>query len=92
MSELRLEPLAPGEYRVEVIDGGRRTEHRVKVPADLLESLGLPEEASEQLVRESFAFLLEREAATSILRNFSLSDITRYFPDYTDAVRRRLGR
>ena len=38
------------------------------------------------LVRRSFAFLLEREANTAILREFDLSTIERYFPDYRDAM------
>jgi len=33
-------------------------------------------------VRESFRFLLEREPKESILREFDLSVIKRYFPDY----------
>ena len=36
----------------------------------------------EQLVADSFAFLLEREPKASILREFDLSDIKRYFSDY----------
>jgi hypothetical protein len=42
-------------------------------------------------VRESFRFLLERERATSILARFSLSDISRYFPEYPSELARRLS-
>ena len=45
----------------------------------------------ERVVRESFRFLLEREPATSILRQFSLSDISRYFPEYPSELERRLS-
>jgi hypothetical protein len=45
----------------------------------------------ERVVRESFRFLLEREPATSILRQFSLSDISRYFPEYPSELARRLS-
>jgi len=45
----------------------------------------------ERLVRESFAFLLEREPPTSILRRFDLSVIASYFPEYPAEIRRRLG-
>jgi len=41
-----------------------------------------------ELVRRSFDFLLARESNTSILREFSLSTIERYFPDYRDAMTR----
>lgn len=41
----------------------------------------------EGLVRRSFEFLLEREANTSILREFDLSTIERYYPDYSQRIR-----
>jgi hypothetical protein len=40
------------------------------------------------LVRRSFEFLLARETNTSILPEFSLSDIERYFTDYGASIRR----
>ena len=42
--------------------------------------------SAEDLVRESFRFLLDREPKESILREFKLSVITRYFPDYERAI------
>ena len=45
----------------------------------------------EAVVRESFVFLLEREPPESILPSFSLDIIRRYFPEYDDEMRRRLG-
>jgi hypothetical protein len=42
----------------------------------------LPADKFERVVRESFRFPLGREPASSILSRFSLSDITRYFPEY----------
>ena len=39
------------------------------------------------LVRRSFAFLLEREPKESILRTFELSVIGRYFPEYEREIR-----
>ena len=47
-------------------------------------------EDPERLVRASFEFLLEREPASSILAEFELSDIARYFPEYWDELARRL--
>jgi len=40
------------------------------------------------LVKRSFEFLLAREANTSILRDFDLSTIERYFPEYAREIRR----
>ena len=41
------------------------------------------------LVRRSFEFLLARESNGSILRDFSLSDVERYFAEYGAEIRRR---
>jgi hypothetical protein len=51
-----------------------------------------PGAGPEDLVRESFRFLLEREPPASILRRFDLPVIGRYFPEYGEEIRRRLGR
>jgi len=42
----------------------------------------------EDLVRRSFEFLLEREPAGSILREFDLAVIQRYFPEFDQNFRR----
>lgn len=36
----------------------------------------------EELVEKSFKFLLERESKESILKQFNLMEIARYFPEY----------
>ncbi len=89
---IRITPAGPHEFGVEVTEGEETTSHRVIVPQALLEGWGLEDEDSEEVVRESFAFLLEREPATSILPEFSLAIISRYFPEYVDELPDRLGR
>ncbi|MBL7183234.1 MAG: hypothetical protein ISS50_02165, partial [Anaerolineae bacterium] len=44
----------------------------------------------EDLVAESFRFLLEREPKESILRSFDLMVIGRYFPEYRREIVKRL--
>ena len=61
------------------------------MPERLGEGLELGDDDLERVVRESFRFLLERERATSILDQFSLSDISRYFPEYPTELARRLS-
>ena len=46
----------------------------------------------QELVRESFCFLLERESPESILSTFDLPVIERYFPGYGSEIARRLKR
>jgi hypothetical protein len=91
MADISITALAPRIFRVEVRDGQGETTHQVTVPERLGERLELREDDLERVVRESFRFLLEHEPATSILRQFSLSDISRYFPEYPGELERRLS-
>ena len=50
-----------------------------------------PGRTPDELVRASFAFLLEREPPESIMRSFELPIIGRFFADYPDEIRHRLG-
>lgn len=76
---------------MEVTEGDATTSHRVIVPPSLLADWGLDEDDGEAVVRESFAYLIEREGAASILPEFSLAIIPRYFPEYADELPDRLG-
>jgi hypothetical protein len=81
-------PAADGHRcEVVVVDGGSTTHHAVEVSTAELDRWGRGRSA-EELVRESFGFLLERESKESILREFKLSVIGRYFPDYERAITR----
>jgi hypothetical protein len=84
--------IEPDRFEVQLEDGATTTSHRVHVPDGLIADLGLVDIDRELIVRETFAFLLEREPPSSILGEFSLDVIPRYFPEYHDALRRRLGK
>ncbi len=90
----------------DVGDGRTTGRHTVVVAAEDARRLGAfggatPEGATrvgsaesarvERLVRETFAFLLEREPRSSILTTFDLAVVRRYFPEYESELRRRLG-
>ena len=90
MAEIAITPLERREFDVRVREGDSETSHHVSVPEDLIRELGLPEDDLEAVVRESFEFLLEREPASSIMSEFSLDVITRYFPEYPQELSRRL--
>lgn len=89
MTEVQVAPTEDGGFAVTVTGGDTVTTHRVTVPAPLLARLGGPDPAA--VVRESFAFLLEREPAASILPEFSLDQIAHYFPEYDREIEKRLG-
>ena len=71
---------ADGSFAVKVRDGKAETGHVVSVPIGLEADLGLRDTTGEELVRASFAFLLDREPATSILPKFSLDVIPAISP------------
>jgi hypothetical protein len=80
--DVRCAPAAGGHRcEVDVVDGGSTSHHAVDVSADELDRWGRGR-TLEELVRESFRFLLDREPKESILQEFKLSVISRYFPDY----------
>ncbi|MFQ5715428.1 MAG: hypothetical protein ACE5GU_15500 [Candidatus Scalinduaceae bacterium] len=63
------------------------TTHTVTVPPSFYKKLTDKYVKPEELVKQSFVFLLERESNTSILRSFNLSIISQYFPEYEETIR-----
>jgi hypothetical protein len=91
MADIEITSMGGNEFGVQVREGEMETSHQVRVPEALLEDLQLSEDDSEIVVRESFEFLLEREPASSILPEFSLDEISKYFPEYSEELSRRLS-
>ncbi len=67
--------------------GGARTDHRVTVHPGFAAAVGCRAVGDAEFVRVSFAFLLDREPARSILDRFAVDVIPRYFPEYASAIR-----
>ncbi len=80
-----------GGWRCSVLigDDASATEHAVEVDRVTLDDLA-PGATPEELVRESFVYLLEREPRESIMRAFELPIISRFFGDYPDEISRRM--
>ena len=80
--EVRCSSDASG-YRctVAVSDASGKSQHVVRVSGTDFQRWGRGRSA-EELVRDSFAFLLEREPKESILSEFDLAVIERYFPEF----------
>ncbi|GAB4326746.1 MAG: hypothetical protein Kow00127_19560 [Bacteroidales bacterium] len=72
------------------VEGRQTTVHEVTVKEDDYKRLTGGAVTPEELLKESFRFLLERESNTMILRRFDLMVIERYFPEYTSEIKRRL--
>ena len=93
MSEIDVQPDpdAVGTFVVTVTVAGGQTSHRVIVPESFSKLMLRGSRSLEDLVRVSFEFLLEREPKESIMKEFELTVISRYFPEYEDELRERLG-
>lgn len=78
-------------FRVKVAEAdGSASEHQVTLKERDYQRLTAGRISPEQLVEESFKFLLEREPKEAILSQFDLMAISRYFPGYEEEIKRRL--
>jgi hypothetical protein len=82
--------LSGDQYEVRVT-GETPTTHQVTLKEADRVRLGGADIAGDELIAESFRFLLEREPNTSILRTFDLPVIGTYFPEYEQDIRKRVA-
>jgi hypothetical protein len=95
VTELEIQCVAAsgGDWTCEVAisqNDRRVSSHRVGVRAADLARLDPAARDPHVLVDRSFRFLLEREPPDSILREFDLTVIGRYFPEFESAIGRRV--
>jgi hypothetical protein len=88
--DVRVERVADGEFRVTVMEGRTRSSHVVRVSPEEQQRFG-GNSTPEELVEQSFRFLLERESKEAILQTFDLSVIERYFPEFGEEIGKQLG-
>ena len=89
--DVRTVPTGDGwRCAVTIREESSQTQHEVSLSRQAYDQLSGGRVSPEALVRESFAFLLEREPKESILRRFDLTVIGRYFPEFEVELRRRL--
>jgi hypothetical protein len=84
---VHVQPGGGGSFRVRVADGGTETRHEVTLSPDDLARLARPGETPEEFIRRCFEFLLAREPKESILREFDVTLIGRYFPEFEREIR-----
>jgi hypothetical protein len=91
-TQIRITSAQPPRYVVEVEEGASRTRHEVMAQEDdVRRYAGSASVSAERLLEASFQFLLEREPKESILRQFDLPVIEKYFPEYPREIRKRLA-
>ncbi|HEX5410910.1 MAG TPA: hypothetical protein VFZ27_03530 [Terriglobia bacterium] len=90
-ASIRVEPSGSGRFQVTVTEGSSQSTHTVSLSPDYYQKLAGNQVSQEVLIERSFQFLLENEPKESILREFDLPLIGRYFPNYEREIRRRLA-
>jgi len=79
---INIKKINKNEFMV-IVKKKKITEHVVVLSDLTLKKLTKNLKTKEELLMFSFEFLLEREDNTSILGTFELSEISRYFPDFS---------
>ncbi len=75
-------------FVVTVEEGGESREYNVTLDDDYWQKLTQGSMSKEELIKKSFKFLLEREPKESILSQFNLKVINRYFPEFEREIRK----
>jgi hypothetical protein len=91
MSDVEVMALGDDRFAVAVHEGEMTTHHKVAVHWEMLQDLGLGDAEPATVVYETFAFLLDREPAAAIKRDFPLEEVADHFPDYFEELRVRLS-
>ncbi len=86
---IEIKTIHDSEFEV-TVDAPTKTVHRVTLPVEYYEKLTGHQISKEELIKRSFAFLLERESNTMIFRQFELPVISRYFPEYESVVKNQI--
>lgn len=87
---IRVQKMREDEYQVVVQEANSESRHTVRLRLEYVQKLTGGKATTEELVRRSFEFLLAREPKEQILREFDLSVIARYFPEYEREIRKAL--
>ena len=77
-----------GDIFLVKVSAATPTEHRVTFTSAYRNKIFNARLSKEEIIRRSFAFLLEHESNVSILHRFDLPVIQRYFPGYESTAAR----
>jgi hypothetical protein len=78
----RLGDAEPLSFAVVVRERAGESRHRVTLSSETFARLACGARTPEQCIEAAFRFLLEREPKESILSQFDLMLIARYFPEF----------
>lgn len=78
------------EFLVEIVDEESKAEFKITLDKEYWEKLTNAVHIPEELIRKSVEFLLQREPKESILKEFNLREIGKYFPEYEKEIISRI--
>ena len=92
ISRITINPDAnPIQYKVTITSpDNSKTNHTVSITKEFYQRISGGLRKQEDVVRASVEFLLEREPKESILPNFDLTEIQKYFPEYETLISSQL--
>jgi hypothetical protein len=82
----------PLQFEVVVREGQGESRHQVTMAQETYERLTAGKHARERCVEAAFRFLLDREPKEAILGRFDMTVISRYFPEFEQALPHYLSR
>jgi len=74
------------EFLVTIEEKSSSSKHTVTLDDSYYQHLTAGKITKEELIKNSFEFLLEREPKEAILSKFNLRVIKNYFPEFEDAI------
>jgi len=89
-ARIEVEKVKEGEFRVRLSEAKSQSTHRVTLSRADYRRLSGGKIEPQELIRLSFEFLLAREPKESILPEFDLPLIGRYFPEYERELKRKI--
>lgn len=75
------------EFIVVVTEDETKTEHIVTLDDEYYKDLTRGKIDKEELIKNSFEFLLKRERKESIFHRFNLKIINNYFPEFEEGIK-----
>jgi hypothetical protein len=89
-ARIEVEKLKEGEFQVRITEESSESKHRISLKQEDYRRLSGGKIEPNELIRRSFEFLLAREPKESILPEFDLPVIGRYFPEYERELKRKI--
>lgn len=79
------------DFRVVIEENSKKTIHIVSLNDTYYQTLVSGTVKREELIKESFNFLLMREPKESIMPEFNLKEIETYFPGYETYIKKHFA-